>query len=297
MILQYKVIDNKYHNLKELLKVHFQISDNLITKLKKNKKILLNSEFTYLDHELKLNDFIEINLDFEETSENIVPNSILKLNIVFEDDAILVVNKPAGITVHPSINHFDDSLSNVVKHYFNTINLKRKIRPVNRLDKDTSGLVVFAKNEYVQEILIKQMKSKIFKKEYLAILTGNLEKENGTINAPISRKPNSIIEREINENGLPSITHFELIENFNYENIPLAFVKFVLETGRTHQIRVHSKYIGHPILGDSLYGKISCIITRQALHAYKISFLHPIKKEVLNFEISLPEDMLEIVKK
>lgn len=175
MILQYKVIDNKYYNLKELLKVHFQISDNLITKLKKNKKILLNSEFTYLDHELKINDLIEINLDFEETSENIVSNNNIALDIVFEDEAMLIVNKPAGVPVHPSANHFNDSLSNTVKYYFNTINLKRKIRPVNRLDKDTSGLVIFAKNEYVQELLIKQMKSNIFKKEYLAILTGNLE--------------------------------------------------------------------------------------------------------------------------
>lgn len=176
MILQYKVIDNKYYNLKELLKVYFQISDNLITKLKKNRKILLNSEFTYLDHELKINDLIEINLDFEETSENIVSNSNIALDIIFEDEAMLIVNKPAGMPVHPSANHFYDSLSNGVKSYFCTINLKRKIRPVNRLDKDTSGLVIFAKNEYVQELLIKQMKSNIFKKEYLAILTGNLEK-------------------------------------------------------------------------------------------------------------------------
>lgn len=176
MILQYKVIDNKYYNLKELLKVYFHISDNLITKLKKNKKILLNSEFTYLDHELKINDLIEINLDFEEISENILPNNNINLDIIFEDESMLIINKQAGIPVHPSVNHFNDSLSNAVQYYFNTIDLKRKIRPVNRLDKDTSGLVIFAKNEYVQELLIKQMKSNIFKKEYLAILCGNLEK-------------------------------------------------------------------------------------------------------------------------
>lgn len=296
MILKYEVNDNKFYNLKELLKVHFQISDNLITKLKKNKQILLNSEFTYLDHILKINDFVEINLDFDEESENIIPNKSIALDIIFEDDSILIINKPEGIPIHPSINHFEDSLSNGVKYYFDNINLKRKIRPVNRLDKNTSGLVIFAKNEYVQELLIRQMKQNIFKKEYLAILTGNLEKNNGTINAPISRKPDSIIEREINENGAISITHFEVIKNFTYKDEPFSYVKFILETGRTHQIRIHSKYIGHPILGDSLYGSQSSYISRQALHAYKIKFIHPIKKELLEFTANLPQDMLKILK-
>lgn len=296
MILQYKVIDNKFYNLKEILKVQFQLSDNLITKLKKNKKILLNSEFTYLDHLVKINDFIKVDLNLEEISENIVSNSDINLDIIFEDEAMLIVNKSAGVPVHPSANHFNDSLSNAVQYYFSTINLKRKIRPVNRLDKDTSGLVIFAKNEYVQELLIKQMKSNVFKKEYFAILTGNLEKENGTIDAPISRKENSIIEREVNKTGLTAITHFQLIKNFTYKNTSLCLVKFVLETGRTHQLRVHSKYIGHPILGDSLYGVGNDLISRQALHAYKISFIHPIKKEPLEFEVPLPKDILKILK-
>ena len=296
MILQYKVTDGKFHNLKELLKVHYQISDNLLTKLKKNKKILLNSEITYLDHKLNLNDFIEINLDFEEESESIVSNPTIDLKIIFEDDSLLIVNKQPGIPIHPSINHFEDSLSNAVQYHFNNINLKRKIRPVNRLDKDTSGIVIFAKNEYVQELLIRQMKSNIFKKEYLAILTGNLENKYGTTEAPIARKSNSIIEREINELGSNAITHYELIKNFNYKDISLSFVKFFLETGRTHQIRVHSKYIGHPILGDSLYGEASSIISRQALHANKVSFMHPITKKEMQFEVLPPNDMLSILK-
>ena len=295
MILQYRVIDNKFYNLKEILKVHFQLSDNLITKLKQNRKILLNSEFTYLDHLVKINDFVEVDLDLEESSENIVPNPNIELDIVFEDDSILIVNKSAGIPVHPSMNHFTDSLSNAVKYYFNTINLKKKIRPVNRLDKNTSGLVIFVIFEYVQDLLIKQMKANIFKKEYLAILVGTLKEKNGVINAPIARKEGSIIEREINEKGFSSITHFKLIRNFEYNNTKLSLVKFVLETGRTHQIRLHSKYINHPILGDSLYGSSSSFISRQALHAYKINFLHPIKKEPLSFEVPLPEDMLLIL--
>ena len=221
--------------------------------------------------------------------------------IIFEDSYLLIVNKPSGIPVHPSMSHYEDSLSNRVKYYFNSTNLKRKIRPVNRLDKDTSGIVIFAKNEYVQEILIKEMKSNVFTKEYIAILTGNLDSTSGKISAPISRKEGSIIEREVNINGSKSITYYEVVKNFKvqikYSDLfeELCVVKFKLETGRTHQIRVHSKHIGHPILGDTLYGNSSKLISRQALHAYKISFIHPIKKDFMSFEIDLPTDIKQVL--
>ena len=252
MKLNYKIIDNKYYNIKEVLKNYFQISDRLLTKLKKNNKIFLNNTPVFISKELSIGDIISVDLDFEETSENIVPQKQF-LDIVFEDEALLIINKPSNVTIHPSMSHFKDSISNGVKFYFNSIGLKRKIRPVNRLDKDTSGIVIFAKNEYIQECLIKQMKNNIFKKEYYAILEGFLTQADGTINAPISRKNNSIIEREINLNGDVSVTHFKLIKNFNskLDNSKLSFVHFILETGRTHQIRVHSKYMNHPILGDS----------------------------------------------
>jgi 23S rRNA pseudouridine1911/1915/1917 synthase len=294
MNLKYKVIDSKFYNIKEILKVHFEISDRLLVKLKKNNRILLNSISSYVDCRVNIGDVLEVNLDFDETSENIVPTK-MDLNILYEDEALLIINKPFGIPVHPSMSYYDNSLSNGVKFYFDSINLKRKIRPVNRLDKNTSGIVIFAKNEYIQEALIKQMKTKDFVKEYIAILEGHLETTSGIINAPISRKNNSIIEREVNPLGETAITHFELIKNFEIinknEKILLSLVKFRLETGRTHQIRVHSKYISHPILGDSLYGNSSDLITRQALHAYKINFIHPISKKEINIEIDLPEDM------
>ena len=295
MKLIYKVIDNKYYNVKEVLKCHFEISDRLLIKLKKNKRIILNNSETYVNKTININDVIEINLDFEEEYDNIIPTK-MDLDIIFEDDCLLIINKPAGIPVHPSMSHFQDSLSNGVKYYFDKINLKRKIRPVNRLDKDTSGIVIFAKNEYIQESLIKQMKNKTFEKQYYAILEKHLSEKSGTINAPISRAQNSIIEREINSNGDISITHFELIKNFEFGMHKLSLVKFILETGRTHQIRVHCKYINHTILGDSLYGNSSELISRQALHAYKISFVHPISKEKLIFEIDLPNDMKKLLK-
>lgn len=297
MKLEYIVTqDNKYFNIKEILKCHFEISERLLAKLKRNQKILLNGKPSYINALVKNNDSILIDLDFEEENENIIASK-MDLNVLFEDEAMLILNKPFNCPVHPSILHFEDSLSNGVKYYFNSNKLHKKTRPVNRLDKDTSGIVIFAKNEYIQENLIKQMKTNTFKKEYLSILEGHLETTSGTISAPISRKDGSIIEREINPIGDYAITHYELIKNFTKNDQKLSLVKFILETGRTHQIRLHSKYIGHPILGDSLYGRASNLISRQALHAYKVTFIHPVSKKKITIETDLPEDMQNIISK
>lgn len=294
MELLYYVNNNKYSTIKEVLKDYFLISDRLITKLKKNNNIFLNDFPKYIDYKINIGDKISVNLNFNEISENIIPKK-MNLNIIYEDESLLIINKPANIPVHPSISHFEDSLSNGVQFYFQENNIKTKIRPVNRLDKDTSGIVIFAKNEYIQESLIKQMKNKTFEKNYYAILTGHINKKILKIDAPISRKDGSIIEREINKNGDNSVTYLELIKNFevffNKETIKLSLVKFSLETGRTHQLRVHSKYINHPILGDTLYGATSNLISRQALHAFKVKFIHPITKRNIILETSFPNDM------
>ena len=290
MKLEYKIKDKKYENIKQILKEEFHISDRLIIKLKKNKQLYLNNEAISINHKFNIEDILSVNLDFYEESENIVPTK-MNLNILFEDDGLLILDKPAGIPVHPSMMHYENSLSNGVKYYFNSINLKRKIRPVNRLDKNTSGILIFAKNEYIQECLVKQMKLGLFKKEYIALLEGNIKENKGTINAPIARKKDSIIEREISKDGASSVTHYELIKN--YDNFCL--VKFILETGRTHQIRVHSQYIGHPILGDTLYGNSSNLINRQALHAYKINFVHPITNKKIEIISKPPKDISKLI--
>ena len=159
------------------------------------------------------------------------------------------------------------------------------------MDKDTSGIVIFAKCEYIQEELIKQMKDNILKKEYLGIVQGILTTKTGTINVPIARKENSIIERCIDSNGDLSITHYKVLKEIN----DYSLVHFILETGRTHQIRVHTRYIGHPILGDTLYGIESSLINRQALHSYKIKFIHPITKEKCVFIAKIPEDIFKLL--
>ena len=291
MILEYKVkkTDN-YMNLKELLKTYFQISDRLLIKLKNNRKIFVNGNFAFVNMGLNVGDNISIFIDFIENNSNIVPNAI-PLDIVYEDDTLLIINKPTGIPVHPSMEHYTDSLSNGVRFYFDKIRLHKKIRPVNRLDKDTSGLIVFAKNEYIQECLVRQMKTKQFVKEYIAICDGIFDNKFGTINAPIARKENSIIERCVSEAGDTAITHYEIIKTYaNY-----SVVKCTLETGRTHQIRVHMAYIGHQLLGDTLYSSPSTIINRQALHAYKIKFIHPITKQKLEFTAKIPADFENLI--
>ena len=295
MKLEYKINDNKYFNVKDVLKSQFEISDRLLTILKRENKIFLNEASTYVNALVSLGDIISVELDLDETENANILSIKMNLDILYEDESLLIINKPSGIAIHPSILHFADTLSNGVKYYFESIGLKRKIRPVNRLDKDTSGIVIFAKNQYIQEALIKQMKKNTFVKKYYAILVGHLNEQCGTINAPVSRKENSIIEREISYKGEIAITHFKLEKNFEYANQKMSFVEFILETGRTHQIRLHSKHIGHPILGDSLYGNSSNFISRQALHAYEVKFIHPINKNEIILNSQLPKDMDTII--
>mgnify|MGYP002556643605 FL=1 len=281
---------SKYSNVKEVLKAEFSMSDRLLLKLKKLDKIYLNGNVTSVNHPVLENDLIECYLDYEEDNSNIIPTE-MPLNIIYEDEAYIVVNKPAGIPVHPSMDHYTDSLSNGIAFYFNQIGLKKKIRPVNRLDKDTSGIVIFAKNEYIQECLVRQMKSKEFIKKYIAVVTGSLDNLEGTINAPIARKEGSIIERCVSETGDIAITHYKVLKrkpNFD-------IVECILETGRTHQIRVHFAYLGHSLLGDTLYGTSSNLINRQALHAYEVEFTHPLSKKKVKYIATVPEDLNKLM--
>lgn len=284
------VNSSKYSNVKEVLKAEFSMSDRLLLKLKKLDKIYLNGNATSVNHPVLENNLIECYLDYEEDNSNIVPTE-MPLNIIYEDEAYIVVNKPAGIPVHPSMDHYTDSLSNEIAFYFNQIGLKKKIRPVNRLDKDTSGIVIFAKNEYIQECLVRQMKSKEFIKKYIAVVNGNLDNLEGTINAPIARKEGSIIERCVSETGDIAITHYKVLKR----KTDFDIVECILETGRTHQIRVHFAYLGHSLLSDTLYGTSSSLINRQVLHAYKVEFTHPLSKKKVKYIATVPEDLNKLM--
>ena len=259
--------------------------------MKVNNKIYLNDNNMniYLDKTVKVGDKISIDLNDEEENSNIVPKDI-PLDILYEDDYIIALNKPPHMPVHPSIEHFEDSLSNGLKFYFDNIGLKRKIRPINRLDRDTSGIVLFAKFPFIQYSL------KNYHKEYVSIVNGRIEKD-GIIDKPISRKDNSIIERCVSNEGKRAITEYKVLKNFSIDNKEYTLLRCILHTGRTHQIRVHFSSIGHALLGDTLYGVESNLINRQALHASRITFLHPMTKKEINISCTLPYDMKKIIER
>ena len=250
MLLKYIVGDNK--NLRSILKDELNISSRLFNKIK-NKYVFVNGKHAIYYKDLNVNDVVEVDFGYDDDNyNNIVSNPDIKFEIVYEDDWLLIVNKGANLPVHPSLNHYDISLSNGVRVYFDKIGLNKTVRLVNRIDKDTTGLVVIAKCEYIQECLIKQMNDDSFIKEYIAIARGLVD-SSGVIDFPIARKDGSIIERCVDlVRGENAITNYVRL-NYNPE-LDISLVKCRLLTGRTHQIRVHFAYIGHPLLGDSLYG-------------------------------------------
>jgi len=250
MLLKYIVGDNK--NLRSILKDELNISSRLFNKIK-NKYVFVNGEHAIYYKDLNVNDVVEVDFSYDDDNyNNIVSNPDIKFEIVYEDDWLLIVNKGANLPVHPSLNHYDISLSNGIRAYFDKIGLNKTVRLVNRIDKDTTGLVVIAKCEYIQECLIKQMSDNSFIKEYIAIARGLVD-SSGVIDFPIARKNGSIIERCVDlVRGENAITNYVRL-NHNPE-LDISLVKCRLLTGRTHQIRVHFAYIGHPLLGDSLYG-------------------------------------------
>ena len=269
------------------------ISRTSVQRLIEEGKILVNKKQEKPSYKVNEGDVIEI--EKEEPQEIDLKPQEIPIDIIYEDKDILIIDKAKGMVVHPANGNPDGTLVNAIMSICkdSLSGIGGEIRPgiVHRLDKDTSGLVIFAKNEYIQECLVKQMQNNTFYKEYVALLCGNLENASGKVEAPIARKDNSIIERCINSNGDYALTYYELIKNYH----DFCLVKFVLKTGRTHQIRLHSQYIGHPILGDTLYGSSSNLINRQALHCIKLSFMHPITKKELKLEAPIPLDMQSLI--
>lgn len=275
--------------MKVFLRKKKGLSRKLLVKMKQEKSIFLNGRFTYLDHPLHTGDTITIVMQ-EEESENIIPEDI-SLNIVYEDEDIMVLNKPFGQCVHPTLLHPSGTLANGVVKYWQEQGFNRKFRAVNRLDKDTTGLLIVAKNQYAhQQLAIVQRKHEI-RRTYEALVHGKLSDDSGTINAPIARKGESIVERMVSPDGQEAVTHYEVLARYNQA----THIRLRLETGRTHQIRVHMSYLGHPLMGDDLYGGSREKISRQALHARSLSFPHPRSGEVLSFDADLPGDFLHLV--
>jgi len=261
-------------------------SHHIIVHLKKLEDgIMVNNVHAYTNQILQEDDCLTINIDERTASLNIEAINI-PIDIVYEDDDIMVINKPSGMPVHPSQGNHDNTLANGVAYYFASQGIPYTYRCINRLDRDTTGLLVLAKNMLSAAILSQKMKERQINRTYFALVEG-CPPQRGTVNAPIGRKDDSTIERQINyEKGDNAITHYHRLETVN--NISL--VELHLETGRTHQIRVHMKHLGHPLVGDFLYNPTSQLLSRQALHSHQLSFNHPLTNELMTFTCPLPDD-------
>lgn len=228
-----------------------------------------------------------------DNSGDVIPSDN-PIDVVYEDEDLILLNKPGDVVVHPSYAHHLDSLSNALAGYYKRTGQNHVIRTIGRLDRETSGLLIFAKNRHAAAILSDQKKNMSRRKEYLALVSGIMEDEQGTVDAPIGQEEGVRMIRKVMENGKEAITHYKLIRQFE----DYALVKLNLDTGRTHQIRVHMSYIGHPLLGDNLYGKeISDNhgMTRAALHAAHLEFKQPITGDELAFDADLPPDMAVLI--
>ena len=290
--LTYTITSNEHKTKIEHFLRDKGYSRHLLISLKQDThSVLVNGQPRYMNERLVDGDELTINIREDEVSEKIEPVN-LPLNILYEDEDIIVINKPAGMPIHPSINNYGNTLANALAYYYEKQNRPFIFRCTNRLDRDTSGVTIIAKNQLSSGILSTKVMHHEVDREYLAIIRGTDLPASGTINAPIGRKPDSIIERMVDfEDGEEAITHYKVLKKENGHSL----VSLKLETGRTHQIRIHMKYLGYPLIGDYLYNPDMEFITRQALHSYRMSFNHPITNELMEFIAPLPEDMQRII--
>ena len=255
------------------------------------KSILVNGVHYYMRQELSTGDYLQVRICETQNSEKIPPTK-LPLDIVYEDEDLLVLNKPAGMPIHPSLNNYTNSMANALAYYFQSQGKPFIFRCCNRLDRDTSGLTIVSKHLVSGSILSDMTKYREVHREYLAIARGSVTPSEGTIQAPLVRKDGTIIERTVDwEHGEDAVTHYKVVKEANGHSL----VSLRLETGRTHQIRIHMKYLGYPLIGDYLYNPDMEYMTRQALHSHHMEFTHPITGEHMSFTAPLPEDMARVM--
>ena len=255
------------------------------------KSILVNGVHYYMRQELSKGDHLQVRSCETQNSEKIPPTK-LPLDIIYEDEDLLVLNKPAGMPIHPSLNNYTNSIANALAYYFQSQGKPFIFRCCNRLDRDTSGLTIVSKHLVSGSILSDMTKYREVHREYLAIARGSVTPSEGTIQAPLGRKEGTIIERTVDwEHGEDAVTHYKVVKEANGHSL----VSLRLETGRTHQIRIHMKYLGYPLIGDYLYNPDMEYMTRQALHSHHMEFTHPITGEHMSFTAPLPEDMARVM--
>lgn len=285
------IIDREHENKKLInyLKSHANMSTRLTRKLLRGGLITVNSTAARSNDLLKEGDRVEIVLETKET-QDIIPQDI-PIEVAYEDVDLLIVNKPPFMVVHPTRSHQENTLANGVMNYFKNTDQDCIVRLVNRLDRDTSGLVMIAKSQYAHQGMARKLDNNQIEKTYIAVVEGRLEGKD-TIDMPIDRPTPESMKREVMEGGQRAVTHYEALISSDL----MSILSIRLETGKTHQIRVHMKSIGHPIVGDSLYGETSQYIDRQALHAHRLKFSslrEEVEKEVY---AEIPDDMKKLFK-
>lgn len=272
--------------IRDYLKEHRRFSRRILIAVKQEGNILINHVPQTVRYMLQEGDLLEIAFPKERVGEFMVKEE-MDLSIVYEDDSVIVVDKPPGIATIPSHHHPIGTIANGILGYYEKHHIPYTVHVVTRLDRDTSGLVLIAKHRYSHSLLASAQKEGKIKRKYKALVEGNLQKVSGTIDAPIARKEGSIIERMVKETGKRAVTHFKVEKRLSSHTL----VNVQLETGRTHQIRVHFSHINHPLAGDDLYGGKTDCMKRHALHCYKLAFEHPFTKEYIQLESNLPGDM------
>ncbi len=267
------------------------ISTTLLRKLKQAQAILVNGHPQRVDYLLRPGDTVTIKAIDEEPG---LPGEDIPLDILYEDEYFLAVNKPAGMVAHPVKHYQDGTLANALAYYLSRGTISRQVRLVHRLDKDTSGLVLVSLNPIVHQKLIEALQAKRIRKIYWALVVGT-PPETGTIDAPIAPDENVSSRHKVAPHGKEAVTHFRTLRSWGQK---ASLVELELETGRTHQIRVHLAHLGHPLLGDFLYGIPTAKdpINRQALHAKQLCFLHPVSGEEIQLEAPLPADMDRVIR-
>ena len=276
--------------LDEYIKTKYDMSRSKAQKLNDDNLILVNGEHKNNSYIVEDKDVIEV-IENKEYVPSKFKGENIPLDIVYEDEDIVIINKASGMVVHPASGNYENTLVNALIYRYNLDDTNVRSGIVHRIDKDTSGLVIVAKNDKTLELLTEMFKNKEIKKTYLAIVDGVINNKSGTINAPITRDVKDRKKMMVGKDGKNSITHFYVLKTFKNN----TYLSLNLETGRTHQIRVHMAYIGHPITNDKVYGKENTSFG-QYLHASKLEFIHPITKKEIKVEAELPEEFQEKLK-
>lgn len=292
MILKHIVSSTEDNTqLRNILRRTLCLSNTLLKGMKHTQNILVNGEQIRFIDKVHQGDVVSVQLTFENEDSTIPPEDI-PVDILYEDDSVIALNKPAGMVIHPCSGHPDKTLGNALMGYFRRTNQRIRLRPMGRLDTNTTGIVLFAKNPYVQDFLIQRMKDHSYQKNYLGIVHGFFDPPEGEISLPIARREGSIIERVTDPDGAESLTLYETLQ----KNQGYSLTRFRIVTGRTHQIRVHCAAVGHSLLGDTLYGKIPTnLIDRQALHSQMVNFIHPATGQTITLTAPIPEDMKKVM--